>query len=819
MEKQVESMAFWSVIEGEPGDTYETDIGYIGTELLQKRSTYWHYKMMADNFKGTFFPSVSVNQPNIKAFAAKSSDRIVVMILNEQNSGSLAFKVRLDNTGSVGAGLDIAFNVTGATAGANHVSTVNIQNQSTVLLIFNCKGAISERYDYTLSNAINDQGPQTITIPVATSLIGATISNDIGNAQLCSSGGVCSFFNYTPSNYVYSWTSPYGPVNYTGNSVEYCSLVVGGQTIYTFTATDPSTTCSTTQNVTVNDCGPITGFDFYAYVCGATPSNCGANNGGAMVCAGGASTYSYKWDGGAYGTNSSITGLSPGMHTVVVKNAPPAIGGLTRTLQFYVPITGTQPAISAGPDRTIGRFCRVILTAVPNLTSSGYTYNWYKGTSTTPFSNSYTTNISVWNTATYKVVVTSPSGCTNSDYVNINMTLTPRCITDLPSISTAIECKYNIGSGGPLPPVNVLNSSVIINSDQFIDNVTIVPNNVNLTVIDCELAFSENSKIIVLPGGKLEIRNSFFHGCENLKWGGIEVKGNNNVSDQLIVTGSAFANTDYVIKTDKTLNIYIEDNIFANGITAIELDRNKDFVIRNNYFYNYDIAIKASRTPVANVRSLIKENIFEKVKTAIYFENDNQSKLDIVCNKFDNYEDYAIYAQNTILKDQGSNIEAGNSFVSTSVKLNHKLRHNGNTMNYYYDPSNPVTLVTSGGMSAIAQAASSDGTCSDINDRRSNPNPNVGSDPVYGNSKSKLDLYSAPNPNSGEATIYYNLGEEKQGTLTIMDMYGNVMNCIKVTSESNQVNSDYSNYSSGIYMISLTNSKSEVINKKMIIAK
>lgn len=70
----------------------ESTFGSLNTSG-QKRPSYHHYKMMADNFKGTFTPTTSINivgvgtPTAVKAFAAKSGDRVAVMILNQQNGG------------------------------------------------------------------------------------------------------------------------------------------------------------------------------------------------------------------------------------------------------------------------------------------------------------------------------------------------------------------------------------------------------------------------------------------------------------------------------------------------------------------------------------------------------------------------------------------------------------------------------------------------------------------------------------------------------------------------------------------------------------
>jgi hypothetical protein len=436
LQYKVDVTAFWSA--------FEDRNGYVDA-LGNRRSAYWHFQAMAQNFKSILYtPSAFSGAPTneIKTFAAKPGDRIAVMILNE-GGNDYDFSVDLNGAASGGTGaVKITFPGIGSATppvflGNNTnlaLSTAKIEKNSSVLLIYDCRGYIVSRTDYRLSgiNAnisnTNAYTPPSWTFPPNV-LIGSTITHNIpASPNLCASNGDCGTYQYFPNTYMYSWTrlNPSGTPVFSGNSITLCSLNAGSTTTYQFTATDPTTGCSTTQNVVVVDCGPIVGFDFYAYVCGTTPSSCGANNGAASACAGGASTFSYKWDGGPYVTSSTISGLSPGLHTVIVKAAPPIPSGPTKTLIFNVPIAGAQPALSAGPDKVSRRYCKVTLSASPNLTSSGHTYAWYKGSSTTPFSNANTVTFAPWSTDIYTVKVTSPSGCTNTDQVKVSV-ISPMC--------------------------------------------------------------------------------------------------------------------------------------------------------------------------------------------------------------------------------------------------------------------------------------------------------------------------------------------------------------------------------------------------------
>ena len=371
-------------------------------------------------------------------------------------------------------------------------------------------------------------------------------------------------------------------------------------------------------------------------------------------------------------------------------------------------------------------------------------------------------------------------------------------------------------------------SGVITNNQTFSDSILVtgnilVPNGITLKFEKAIVLIDENIRIRVMPGGKLIINSSeLLSSCIVKKWAGIEIKGNPVFLNPLTITNSVITGSDFPINLDKSKDILISGSAFIGdniGI-AIMMNKMKDFLISGNTFVNYEIGIKTTNTSAADVKSGIEKNIFFNVKTAIEFTSDNHSKLDIKCNRF-SYTDFAILSNQTILKDQGQLGEgAGNEFISNSTLANNKLKHtNGNSPNYYYDPSQPITS----GMNVTTIASITDRICysysfdtsSTVNSQRIAP-----ADPIQKSiSKKVIDLYSVPNPNSGQASIYYSLGEENLGELVIMDIFGKVIDRITLINEANKIDVDFSEYTSGIYLISLINSKGEVMNKKMIIAK
>lgn len=155
MKNGLEFMAFWSVKEGGP-----PQLGYIAAgDDNTKLPTYYHYQMLAQNFRGVYAAATSVkvfggDAPNMKAFGAKDVDQIVVMLLNEsQGTLPLTYTVRLDTapvTGNNALKVNIAAGVSqqyGTPAGGK------LAPESTVMLVFDASGTLQRRHVYDLSTA------------------------------------------------------------------------------------------------------------------------------------------------------------------------------------------------------------------------------------------------------------------------------------------------------------------------------------------------------------------------------------------------------------------------------------------------------------------------------------------------------------------------------------------------------------------------------------------------------------------------------------------------------------------------------------------
>lgn len=799
MQNNLEFMNLWSVQEGDCTD----GLGYVsncnsGTKL----SAYWHYWMMANNFSGTAFTGTT-NVNNVKAFGAKSGDRVAIMLLN-QTTTDYDFAVKLNGSASIGT-LKVDFgmpNLTGVeyvADGSNLNTKAKIEANSTTLIIYNCKGDISQRYDYKKTGVLASNSYTPVLTNIGPPLIGGAISI---SGQTVVTNGQCTAISLAPPNYTFTWQNP-APCSMTasptGTSITLCSCNTSTVTAFTFTVQDPAG-CTTSQNINILG-DVITGNNssFFAYVPFVKPSSCAAKTGTAGISVSNAGPYiSYSLDGGPFINGVNITGLSVGAHQLSVKNAPSNANGPIITTNFFVPASDPLPYIYAGPDLTVARSCSFALNATP--VTSGNNYKWFKGASTTPFALTPYTTTGTWATDVFKVEVTTPGGCKTTDELTVNTTA-PGCY---PIVKHNDNCPQNIPtekSAGP--SIENITTSQTISADQYINKTYKVHNNAVLTIANCELTFAPGTKIIVQPGGQLNIQNAFLHGCGFNFWEGIDVNGNFNDPNQLYIASSTITDANYPVKADKTLGIVIDNNFFISGIIAIDLDRNKDFSITSNSFYGYEVAINTTRTPVANVSSLIRENTFENVKRAIVLSNDNHTKLDIKCNKFKNYTEYAIYSDNTQLNDIGEALTgAANTFTSASTLINHQLRHNGNAMNYYYDPSNPVSLTTSSTLKATAQVAAANGPCYSAAARMSNM-------ALLTEAKAPkladISFNAYPNPFINQLTITYSLpANSKNGTLKIFEAAsGKEIFTTGLTEGQNKIELTDFNIAAGMYICTL----------------
>ncbi len=143
MKNSVDFINIWSVIEG---NNTALNIGYIDPVSNNKKSSYYHFKLLAENFNGNYAGGTT-NQLNVKSFGSKSALNTVVMIMNQDLSNNYNFTLRL-NTNSVTGSDPLKININ---AGIAIEYKDIISNQASVLLTFNPQGTLIKKCVYSLA--------------------------------------------------------------------------------------------------------------------------------------------------------------------------------------------------------------------------------------------------------------------------------------------------------------------------------------------------------------------------------------------------------------------------------------------------------------------------------------------------------------------------------------------------------------------------------------------------------------------------------------------------------------------------------------------
>jgi hypothetical protein len=155
MKNGVDFVNFWSVVEG---NNTALNIGYIDVTTGTKKPSYYHFQMLAKNFRGNYVNGTT-NQTNVKSFGSQDGQQIAVLILNEDMANNFHYTVKL-NTAAIAGTNPLKININAGLA--NEYNDV-IDAQSTVLLVFNSAGALTKKYVYSLNGNAVVNTPPTYT--------------------------------------------------------------------------------------------------------------------------------------------------------------------------------------------------------------------------------------------------------------------------------------------------------------------------------------------------------------------------------------------------------------------------------------------------------------------------------------------------------------------------------------------------------------------------------------------------------------------------------------------------------------------------------
>ncbi len=169
MQKGAVSMLPWSIHEGS-GARGTGDLGYLdGSTLatIKPRSAYYHEQLVADNLRGTYL-AASDNQSLVTVLAAARPDRsTAVMLLNKSDASDYDFTVQL-SAATVPGAASLKVNVPAGLAAAY---SDKLFAQSTLVLLFDSQGALTQKIVYSLQHAAATRPPTYLRPGQSTTLV------------------------------------------------------------------------------------------------------------------------------------------------------------------------------------------------------------------------------------------------------------------------------------------------------------------------------------------------------------------------------------------------------------------------------------------------------------------------------------------------------------------------------------------------------------------------------------------------------------------------------------------------------------------------
>ncbi|MFH1319449.1 MAG: PKD domain-containing protein [Bacteroidota bacterium] len=266
-------------------------------------------------------------------------------------------------------------------------------------------------YSVVITDSAGCMGYDTVNISEPAALTIDTIAKTDVNCKGGSTGSATANVSGGTGSYTYSWNTspPQTLANATG-------MAAG---IYILTVTDANA-CITADSVTINEPATLT-----TYTTQTNISCNGLDDGTATVTpTGGTTPYNYLWNPSAQ-TDSTATGLSPGIYTIDVTDA----NGCQTTPNVTITEPSPLTSVTSWTNATCGNSDGIATVNAAGGTIP-YTYTWSSG-STDPTATGLTAG-------NYTVTITDNNGCSSLDSVIIDITAPTQqiCIVTVDSTST-----------------------------------------------------------------------------------------------------------------------------------------------------------------------------------------------------------------------------------------------------------------------------------------------------------------------------------------------------------------------------------------------
>uniref|UniRef100_UPI0040487673 T9SS type B sorting domain-containing protein n=1 Tax=Mariniflexile sp. TaxID=1979402 RepID=UPI0040487673 len=280
---------------------------------------------------------------------------------------------------------------------------------------------VRDAYGCTFNLPAEIIAPQVTLSTVLTKELDCTASPDAVITGTISSG-------YTPYTYAVSINgAAYSSLGSTGTPFTYSTAASG---TYQFRVTDANGCQALSNVITIS---PIT--NPTATTTRVNPSCNGAANGSVQIVpANGVGPYTFSFNGSAFTSTSSYTGLVAGTYAYIVRDAKACTftGSVTLTEPTALVVTASATAFSCSPTNT--KQSATVTINVPTTGTAPYVYSFngsgYSSSNTLTVNDNGTDQVIAYS-------VRDANGCTNGGSVTI-LRLNPP--TDLDFVTTSVTC-------------------------------------------------------------------------------------------------------------------------------------------------------------------------------------------------------------------------------------------------------------------------------------------------------------------------------------------------------------------------------------------
>lgn len=380
MQKNVKFLNFWSVQEG---SNITSSLGYLD-KVTGRKPVYYHYKMIAENFKGNFCDGKD-NLTNVKAFGSNNGKQVSVVIMNQDALASYDYTLRLNND-VINASTPLNININSSIA---KEFQDRINPQSTVLLFFDQNGNAIKKVEYSLVGMAELNKTPVVSIPASANIIAS------GSTTICNGQSV-TLTTDPVAGATYTWKRD-GITLSSASSANTCMAgKAGSYTVevslgYQFVTSSP---------VIVDIISPVANISTTSFsFCSGDSLRLAANTGTSLI-------YQWKKEGVVVpGAKSQVFyAKGNGSYTVDVTQKSCTATSTAVTVKAIVPVAVITPASTTA-------ICEGDSVVLKANTGTGLKYIWRKDSAV--ISHEIQSSYIAKTSGIYTVEVITPEGCSS----------------------------------------------------------------------------------------------------------------------------------------------------------------------------------------------------------------------------------------------------------------------------------------------------------------------------------------------------------------------------------------------------------------------